>query len=592
MLDYDELREPTEGRVLLRNPDDIVLAGLPIGWSNEHARSIFGGILLISVIWLISLRRRVIKQTKLLHEQLQKEAHSQMRYRQIIDSTSDFIYTLNLEGAFTSFNKAGEHLTGYSSDEAQSLSVFDLLEDTVAKRITAALTQHSNEKFTPIETELARKDETRLWVEATVDFVRQDGQTVSAFGIMRDISSRKQVEALRNARDAAEINAQAKSAFLANMSQELRIQTNSVIGMTNILLESQLNDEQQNIATTIQDSAESLLVLLNDILDLSKAEAGKLSIELRDFDLNETLRQSVAMLSTVAASKGLELRTEIDEGVADMLRGDADRLRQILINLVGNAIAFTEKGNVIVRISQINDSEKETTLRFEVTDSGIGIPKGALEGLFRPFEQADDSHSRRLGGTGLGLPISRQLVELMNGEMGVDSTVDEGSTFWFHVTLGKVQGTVVTQLPSAPASEALNPSSQIDWDAGDIEILMADDHPVNQRVTSLQLKKLGLSSDIVDNGVEVLEAVEKKRYDIILMDCQMPKMDGYKASEELRKHPHNAGLYIIALTANAMEGDRQRCLDAGMNDLIRKPIRADKLLAALQCFADSRERSA
>jgi two-component system, sensor histidine kinase and response regulator len=546
--------------------------------------------------------------------------------------------------------------------------------------------------------------------------------------VVAQLDLRRRTSELALARDVAVEAALAKSQFLANMSHEIRTPMNGVIGMAGLLLDGDLKPHEREFAETIRASGETLLTIINDILDFSKIEAGKLIFEVNDFDLIETIESTLDLLCETAHGKGVELACEIAPNLLARFRGDAARLRQVLTNLIGNAIKFTEKGEVVVRLSMVSQTETHATVRFEIEDTGIGISCKAQTGLFQPFSQADTSTTRRYGGTGLGLAISKQLVAIMEGQIGVESELDKGSKFWFTAKLEKQLGPVMprenhnvcglrvivvddnstnrqilrhqllswnmlpdsaesgeealkmirdaatTEKPFAlalldfqmPEMDGLAVAKAIKNDpkisathsilltshgqllrpaelqkfgidscvikpvkqsrlldcmtnainrataqtatsrnvakssAGinsrrpatltKIRILLAEDNMVNQQVALAQLNKIGYTAQAVANGAEVLKALEQVPYDVILMDCQMPILDGYETTRTIRAReqalegacPWKIPIHIIAMTAHAMQGEREKCLAAGMDDYLSKPVRTADLKAVLE----------
>ncbi|HTJ00509.1 MAG TPA: PAS domain S-box protein [Dongiaceae bacterium] len=430
------------------------------------------------------------------------------------------------------------------------------------------------------------------------------GRTVKLRGANQDITERKesemalarmndQLEAAVARANALTVQAEtanvAKSQFLASMSHEIRTPMNGVIAMAGLLLDTPLSEAQRKYAQIVRSSGEALLNLINDILDFSKIEAKKVELEIIPFDLRQPLHETAELLAIKAREKGLELVCRIDPTVPAALQGDPGRLRQIVFNLAGNAVKFTHQGTVRLHARLENETEKSATVRVTVSDTGIGIPAAKLGGLFSPFMQVDSSITRTYGGTGLGLAITKQLTELMGGKLGVESEVGRGSTFWCSIPFAKTAAAPVAAKPADALTSISTPATPATGRSR-LRILMVEDHPTNQIVALEILKRLGCRADAVASGREALRSLAGIPYNLVLMDCQMPEMDGFETTRRIRQGeggPQNETIPIIAVTANALSGDRERCLAAGMNDYVSKPVNVPELAAALDRWTEA-----
>jgi PAS domain S-box-containing protein len=489
--------------------------------------------------------------------------------RSVVASMADGVIVLDLDGRLADLNPAAEALLACSKENLvgnaveQSLGAYEGL-----------FPYFRGDRQMSGDVVLPSAGERRLCA-VNASAVRQGRHAIGRVITLRDVTAERAAsDQLRQAREAAEAAAIAKSRFLANMSHEIRTPMNGVVGATELLLDSGLNDEQAELVHTAQDSAHALLSILNDILDFSKIDAGKLSLEEIPFDLHRLLTQIVRLMEPVAEKKVLALHLRIAPGVPRVIVGDPTRLRQVVLNLIGNAIKFTSAGWVALSVERLASPHNETRLALAVEDTGIGIAPDRINRLFQEFSQADSSVTRHFGGTGLGLAISQRLVEKMGGRIRVESTLGKGSSFVVEtpVRLGDEYQVLDAQHLTLSESETF-PGCRI---------LLAEDNAVNQRIGQRILEKLGCLVDVANNGSQAVAAAEAADYEVILMDLHMPEMDGLQATREIRRRGNRTP--IVALTASVLDETRNSCQEAGMDAFITKPIRLDEIAAILKRY--------
>jgi len=534
---------------------------------------------------------------------------SEERFRLASEHMRDaFILMTGEDGLVTWWNPAAEALFGFSREEAVGRSVHELIVPAEQRAAMATgLHRFAASGEGPIvgqtiEVMARHRDGREFPIELSLSAVRHQ-ESWSAIGVVRDITERKRItdeldrhrhqlqglvaertaelteanRMLAASRDQAEAATRAKSVFLANMSHEIRTPMNAIIGLAHLLRRGDLTAKQDEQLAKIADAGRHLLGIINDILDISKIDAGKLELEETSLLPAEILANVASMVSEQVAGKGLQLAVEAQVSVG-RVRGDAVRLTQAVLNLTANAVKFTERGRIVLRLEVLDEDDDRVGLRFAVTDTGIGVAPEALGKLFGTFEQADSSTTRRYGGTGLGLAITRRLAELMGGTTGVESTLGVGSTFWFTARLAK------DVLPASGGSD-IHPVSDAEarlqaLSAG-VVVLLAEDEPVNQEVARELLESVGLAVEVASDGVEAVSKAATGSYGLILMDVQMPRLDGLEATRQIRRQAVGRRVPILAMTANIFAEDRERCLASGMDDFVGKPVDPDLLFATL-----------
>ncbi len=513
---------------------------------------------------------------------------AEARYRVLVETIKEGIFLLDAAQQIDFCNPSMGELLGLEQQEMIGKELISLVVTEESEKVSAAIRSLEGEGSADLwlETHMRRGDTGFIPVELGLARARL-GDDTRIIGVLRDVSAEKSVrDQLIRARQLAEEANQAKSDFLANMSHEIRTPLNGMIGMLELAQGTALNEQQRDYVETSLGASRNLLYLVNDMLDFARIEAGKLALDIRQFGLNEHLEYCVQHFESAAAQKGLRLGLQVAAGTPGFLFGDPQRLRQILLNLVSNAIKFTNQGSVDILVECLKRNQDAVTLRFSVRDTGIGIPLDKQAGIFDAFEQVDTSITRRYGGTGLGLSISQALVAMMDGRISLDSTEGEGSVFWFEVPLRVGETTPAVSAGNnvdssvAPASLPKAP----DWRP--LRVLVAEDNTVNQRLFRYTLEQRGHTVIIVGNGLDAVAAWQQGQFDVILMDVQMPELDGLEACRRIRAAAQSTGdavhQRIIALTAHAMIGDRDRCLEAGMDSYLSKPVGSVDLYRAIE----------
>lgn len=507
----------------------------------------------------------------ILNIQKRREAEEKLeRYRTMFISARDIVIMMEPDGTIMEASKSALEAYGYTKRELGGMNIRNIWPDCFLARERM---ERSRQKEVFIEAVHKRKDGSTFETEVRTQLVNI-GERKILFSIIRDITERKITEReIRISQERAEAANQAKSEFLANMSHEIRTPINGMTGMIDLTLLTELTDEQKENLVTAKACAGSLLNIINDVLDFSKMEAGKMSIEYRDFDIKGMMQELVKLYTVRVEEKGLSLKYSLQEDIPRYLNGDLGRLRQIIDNLMSNAVKFTNKGYVSLEISKTGESQGMLELLFKISDTGIGISEHNLSSLFTSFHQVEHSFTKKYGGTGLGLAIAKRLVEIMGGTIEVKSKEGEGSSFFFQLKFREGIPVASTKRNMPEMRKANNP----------LEILLAEDDEINQMVTGTMLKKWGHKVELAHNGKEAVEMFKDKKYDIILMDIQMPEMNGFEAAQKIRKmEADRRHTPIIALTAYALEGDKERFLKMGLDGYLPKPVNMDMLFAMVE----------
>lgn len=522
-----------------------------------------------------------------LETEIARRVHTEKRLNRgnallttFLQSIPDLVFYKDIDSKYLDCNKAYAKFINRDIKEIIGKTDFDLFEKDKAEQFVRDDKEilASKEQF-KMELWSNWPDGKRVLLETLKNpIIDESGEVIGIIGISRDITDRhfNKME-LEKAKNDAESANMAKSMFLANMSHEIRTPMNGIIGMTDILQQTELSDEQREFLRIINLSGTNLLSIINDILDFSKIESGGIILEKIDYRFIEPIEETIKLLSYKAQQKGIYLNLELSDDLPEFVNGDPLRMKQIIINLVNNALKFTEKGGITISAEMHEIFSNKTRILIKVIDTGIGISKEGIEKLFKSFSQTDASTSRKYGGTGLGLSISKRLVELMNGEIGVESEEGNGATFWFNLIFERANG---------GKSVDKETDNKVEIKKSSLRVLLAEDNPINQRVALFNLKKLGHHVDIADNGKIALEMYRQNKYDIILMDIQMPEMDGLETTKNIRliekENKVIDTIPIIAMTANAMKGDKENFISQGMSGYISKPFKTIDLETILK----------
>lgn len=528
-------------------------------------------ILEFTFIFLPSLKRLSSVNRKLIRLRKNLEA-SERQYRELVEGAADIIYELNGEGQFSYVNELMLKMSGYTREEILGRPYVDLIhpDDREYAATFYRKKLKAGEETSYLEFRMVGKHGQTAWIGQNVRYFYERLWVTHVRVVARDITEGRQAQlALKQLKEEAERTTVAKSQFLSMMSHEIRTPMNAIIGLTNLLSETNLTPEQQRHVQLLRFSGENLLTIINDILDFSKIEAQKIVLEHIDFDLQELVSKTIGIQRQGAVEKKILLQYDIDPRLPHVLNGDPVRIIQIITNLVSNAIKFTHEGSVTVSLVQLATEKNAVTLQINVTDTGIGIAPDKLESIFESFSQAEEGTTRKYGGTGLGLAITKKLTELMGGSISVRSRPNTGSTFTCVLTLERGEAIERNLAASDQAPEIPSHTN----------VLLAEDNVMNQLMVTSFLKKWDVKFTVVENGLQALNAIQEKKFTLVLMDLQMPEMGGYEVTQKIRAmdEPYFKNVPIIALTASAMTDVRAEVLAAGMNDFLSKPFHPDDL---------------